>query len=645
MNARRLTLTSLVWLCVLAGGLAFSGAVAQAEFTHPFVSSFSPGLFLNPQGIAVEQASGTVYVYDAGSESVYKFDAAGEPAEFSALKSDAIVGVGGRSSAENEIAVDNVNGDVYVANGSRIEIYEPDGNPAEVGGSPVALTEEVTSEVPGAPWGEPCGVAVDPAGNVYVGLASGHVNKYTPAVSSDPVTNKNYVSSMGGLTGEICNIAVDSEGNVYADTWSKGPVTKYSALQFGSAAASGAVIDGSGSTLAVDPSTNDVYIDEGSDIAQFDSTGSLIGRFPPAGEEGAFSGSYGVSVRNSSGDVYVIDGANDRVDVFGPGVVVPDVRTGAASGLKATGGTLNGTVNPDNTSVTACEFEYGTEAGVYPHAIPCSEVTTPFSGEAPVAVSANVSGLEQGVLYHYRLSATSAEGTSHGLDETLFTPFPVSVGEEPVSNVASNSATLEAQVNPGGGATTYQFEYGTSTSYGTNVPVPDGDAGSGLSETSISYHLQGLTPNTTYHYRVVATNPLGTVGGADHTFTTQSSGGEFGLPDGRAYELVSPPNKDGAEVDGTDRYDGFGGVVQASEAGGAITYLTSGPVGADQRGNTSGTQVLSTRASGGWSSQDITTPHTAAAGATVGAGEEYKLLLTRSVARLGEAGWHHGSIS
>jgi predicted lipoprotein with Yx(FWY)xxD motif len=73
----------------------------------------------------------------------------------------------------------------------------------------------------------------------------------------------------------------------------------------------------------------------------------------------------------------------------------------------------------------------------------------------------------------------------------------------------------------GAGATTiYHFEYGTSTAYGSSVPVPDADAGSGLA-TPVSQQITGLQPNTTYHYRLVSTNSVeGTGVSADRTFST-----------------------------------------------------------------------------------------------------------------------------
>ncbi len=89
------------------------------------------------------------------------------------------------------------------------------------------------------------------------------------------------------------------------------------------------------------------------------------------------------------------------------------------------------------------------------------------------------------------------------------------------TNVSTSSATLNGTVNPNGSSTTYYFEYGTTTSYGTQIPTPPGSAGSGTSNVSVSTSVPGLTPSTTYHYRLVASNSGGTSNnGNDQTFIT-----------------------------------------------------------------------------------------------------------------------------
>lgn len=91
------------------------------------------------------------------------------------------------------------------------------------------------------------------------------------------------------------------------------------------------------------------------------------------------------------------------------------------------------------------------------------------------------------------------------------------------SGVTSTTATLNGTVNPEGADASWQFDDGTSTAYGNVAPSPAGDAGSGTSPVSESTTITGLTPSTTYHYRIQATNSGGTSYGSDVTFTTAPS--------------------------------------------------------------------------------------------------------------------------
>jgi hypothetical protein len=216
----------------------------------------------------------------------------------------------------------------------------------------------------------------------------------------------------------------------------------------------------------------------------------------------------------------------------------------------------------------------------------------------------------------------------------LFTPEPpgppIVMGES-VSNVTGDSAQFGAEVNPRGVSTQYRFEYGlcatpatcASSAYGESAPVPDGVAGSDFEVHTVSATPQDLVAGATYHFRVVAYNqenaPGTVVAGEEGSFTTQPSG-VFELPDGRAWEMVSPPSKLGAD------FYGIGlGIVQAAASGDAVTYLAASPTESEPPGSALASQVLSTRGSEGWSSRDINPPHETATGQPVGAGStEYR---------------------
>ena len=88
------------------------------------------------------------------------------------------------------------------------------------------------------------------------------------------------------------------------------------------------------------------------------------------------------------------------------------------------------------------------------------------------------------------------------------------------SAVTQTTGNINGSVNPNGQATTYHFDWGTSTSY--DRVTGDKSAGAGTSSVNVYEGLTGLTAGTTYHYRLVAVNPAGTTNGTDRTFTTQS---------------------------------------------------------------------------------------------------------------------------
>ncbi|MEJ7891310.1 MAG: hypothetical protein WKF94_01540 [Solirubrobacteraceae bacterium] len=88
------------------------------------------------------------------------------------------------------------------------------------------------------------------------------------------------------------------------------------------------------------------------------------------------------------------------------------------------------------------------------------------------------------------------------------------------TKVTATTATLTGTVNPNGEDTTYFFEYGTTTARGTTTPVQTVAAKGKPKDVAVDAAISGLSPNTLYHFRLVATNPSGTAAGNDKTFTT-----------------------------------------------------------------------------------------------------------------------------
>ena len=214
----------------------------------------------------------------------------------------------------------------------------------------------------------------------------------------------------------------------------------------------------------------------------------------------------------------------------------PTAVTGKASSITETGATLNATVNPNGTAVTACTFEYASGAffeisQTYEMTAPCA--TLPGSGTSPVAVSAAIGALSPGTTYHFRIVAENAATTTkgEGADETFETTKSVVVTGPPTavtgkaSSITETGATLNATVNPNGTTVSNcTFEYGENLPYEKTAPCAT-LPGSGTSPVAVSAAIGALSPGTTYHFRIVAENAATTTKGegADETFETTKS--------------------------------------------------------------------------------------------------------------------------
>jgi|GEM_PF-171573 len=195
----------------------------------------------------------------------------------------------------------------------------------------------------------------------------------------------------------------------------------------------------------------------------------------------------------------------------------PSASTDAASSITTTGALLNGTVNANDLSTTVT-FEYGetTAYGRVGNAFP--DVVT---GNSNTAVSLNLTSLTSNKTYHYRVVAQSAGGTVYGTDMSFTTPATPTVSTNTATAVTTTGATLNGTVNANNDSSTVTFEYGTTTSYGTTVTA-DQSPVTGANNNAVSKSITGLTPNTTYHYRVVGVNSSGTSHGTDNTFFTSA---------------------------------------------------------------------------------------------------------------------------
>jgi uncharacterized protein (TIGR02145 family) len=222
-----------------------------------------------------------------------------------------------------------------------------------------------------------------------------------------------------------------------------------------------------------------------------------------------------VKAVNAGGTVY----SGDLAFMTNANVVAPLVTTYAATEVTNTSAVLNGSVNA-NASSTAVTFEYGT---TYMYGSAANATPGTAEGITPVNVTMALTGLIPGQLYHFRVKAVSAGGTTYGEDNTFITTQPPAATTQYATAIAQTAARLNGLVNANGSPTDISFEYGTSDQYGSSVAgVPA--SSSGTENTASKADITELTANTTYHYRVKAISAGGITTGEDKIFTTAPLG-------------------------------------------------------------------------------------------------------------------------
>jgi DNA-binding beta-propeller fold protein YncE len=651
-----------VRLMAIAAVLSFASALCavfvNAEAASAIVPEFgSKGSgaeqFSEPNGIAVDQQSGDIYVADTGNSRLDAFTAEGTfryaigwgvrdgNAELevctAACQSGLSGGAAGEFSSPAAVAVDNNPksssfGDFYVVDSGnhRVQKFDSAGSflltfGKEVNASSkgnVCTSAEAESCGPGQQELEPGaffftagGLAVDSAGHVLVGDYA-RVEQFSPGGTFElqwPV----------GEEGVIPSLAVDSGDEVYVHGEGVTGIHRYSEL--GTETAPPIDVEGSPRTVTTGPS-DEAYVDNGFDeeflphIAEYAPSGSQVSAFDIGSEGGSRGIAYGRTIER----LYIL--SSERVRLVAappPGPLIAAEKTTNVTSHRAT---LEAVLDAEG-SPAHFHFEYGetTTYGSSSEAAALSEEGGAFAAEH---ASTQLSGLHPNTTYHFRVVAEDENGhTTIGPDSEFTTLPPAVIGAEFATQVAPDSARLNATLNPLGTATSYHFEYGTTSAYGESVPVPDASAGEGENSATQSAVIEHLVPSTTYHYRLVAENELGEVEGADRTFTTTASE-NLVLLDGRGWEAVSPAAKDGASLEGIAEE---GGLIQSSGAGDALTYTARAPVGEETEGTRSVVveQLLAKREAGvGWRTRDITTKHEEPAGLSPGQRPEYHFFST-----------------
>ncbi len=643
------------------------------------VRVLSAGKMEEPNGVAIDASTGKVYVADSAKGGVYQFSATGAfegKLTGKGAPDGTFLGPEEEGGNVSAVAIYQGTGDLFVAEAERHLISEFNAAGEWVG---------QVINTPAGPLGETYGVAVASSGEIYVADSShGRVDVFGPAVVvPDAATSK---ASKPTRTTAILNGSLNGLGKAghyffqYGESEALGSATAPTAFAGGEekvATTLGELHAGrtyffrlvaendNGTSYGIIRQFETPTAVEGLSTGPIESlqptSATLTGTLAPNGfdahyyfqwgptsaygntspeapgtDAGSGTGSvaakaelsgltpnstyhYRLIAENSFGTTF---GQDKSFITSGP----PRITNEPTSAIGHEVATINAKVNPGELETTY-RFQYG-ETTAYGTEVPLGGAGV-GSGATPVPVSAPLTGLKLGVTYHFRVIAENEAGSTTGADQRFTTIAPAPVDASYATDVSSTEATLHTQINPLGNDTTYYFQYGTQScaqnpAACTNIPAPPGlDIGAGEEDVAQSQPIIGLSPNTTYFYRVIAINSLGTTEGPERTLTTKEPTSTFALPDDRAFEMVSPPNKAGAPVEGLTRE---GGVILAAEDGNRLTYVVDGALGDDVEGNRSPEwqQVIATRGGSEWKSQDIATPSSKAKGIAAGAAPEYQ---------------------
>lgn len=345
---RRVSTRSAIGRALLAATLSLVFAAlwagsAQGASLFQFEAYWGAGSFSGPEALAVDQSTGDIYVLERNAGCVARFHGnrgpgAFTPDDFPASGNNKLCGLAFDGPSGSQVAIDNsgtsTEGTIYISSPftGGVNSYDSEGNPIGV--------------IPSHNGGEQCGVATDGDGNLYIGVYYGGIDKYQ---HHDPISDENYVTTFSA--GGICEVAGSSNGDEYASYYANGPLVKYPA-GFPGPAFPSFVFDEASFSPYVDPVSNDLYVDEGDEVAAFTEEGKLFDRFGG----GTISESRGVAIDHQTDTVYAVDGPNNRVAAF---------HGTPAHGLGVNvAGTGLGSVSADSGALEGCGEE-GSCSGYY----------------------------------------------------------------------------------------------------------------------------------------------------------------------------------------------------------------------------------------------------------------------------------------
>lgn len=365
------------------------------------------GNFARLSGIAVDESTGNVFVADGSFENTVDiYGPEGE--EPTGVASPYQIFGFSFGNEPSGVAVDNSGGPsdgaVYVADvlNSTVKKFVLD---------PITESYEQVGTLSATPgFSEPLGVAVDADGDVYVAdYGSSSVVIFN---SAGVETGRIDVSAH---VGRPSSVALDSAGDLFVQAYGSGSVWKYAANDSGEIEAGTVpveIVGSNGTGVAVDPTTDTLYVALGSRVAQYDAI--TLEQTDEFGV-GEFEATQRIAVDASTGRIYVADAGKNTVALY-----VPPPPPAAPAVLEQsvapsyTEAELRASIDPGNDAVTY-RFEYGPTAS---YGSSTATQTAPREFK-PIDVSAFAFGLAPGQTYHYRVVVSNSVETVVGPDQTF----------------------------------------------------------------------------------------------------------------------------------------------------------------------------------------------------------------------------------
>jgi hypothetical protein len=521
------------------------------------------GRFDDPTGIAIDQTDGSVYVMDRDKRRIQKFTADGTFVLMFGRAVNQTTGGNVCTAASGDVCKVGTTGALFAQFGNTGTTLEPNiavnpanGNvfAADLGNRRVMEFEGDGDFVRAFGWN----VVTSGPGNDTVAP----INEFEICVPANTDVCTSGTSASGSpwqrpngqfVTGSPLDLAIGPNGILYVTSQNVGgaAIFRFDVTQSSPASfvlprlvVGGQDLVGESIRVEVDADDNHVFVMRGEQILEgiheIDPATDAILATHMAGAVFPHD-NRGFGRNSADGSEYIA--LDHRILVLNEtGAPPADVIVEPASDTGAHEATLNATITPNGPPGISASYQFElSENGV--DWTPVSSPVNIGDGTSPVEVSQTVTDLEANKLYRVRVIVTKQYDNPPQTSAELFfltDTVPPEVTTGAAQNVTSVSAQVRGRINPNNLPTTYYVEYGRTTAYGSQAPVPAGDAGSGGVERLFIEELTGLEPGKEYHYRFVATNAEGTTKGADRSFTTRAL---VEAPAGRAYEMVTPPDK------------------------------------------------------------------------------------------------------